>query len=255
MQLVRFEKHSPSIALVTIDRPEVHNALNFLAIEQFAAAIERAHADPALRVLVLTGAGKRAFCAGGDLRELASYVTEADGRLVSAGMTAALDRLEALPVPTIAALNGLARGGGAEISLACDLRWMSSDATWGFTQANLGVTPGWGSGQRLLRTVGYSRALAWLLEARVLTSEEALANGVASKLLPPESLLPEVLAYAGRIASRPVSLLQGIKQVLRAGLDQSSEDAARTEREIFPPLWASDAHHAAVDRFLKRNTD
>lgn len=242
-------------AQLTINRPSVHNALNFETIARFSGAVERAHADPELRVLIVTGAGDRAFCSGGDLKELAHYMTEADGRKVSEGMMKALQRLEDLPVPTIAAINGLARGGGAEITLACDLRFMAAGATWGFTQVSLAVTPGWGSGQRLLRLVGYARAMDWLIEGRVLSAEEMLAAGVIQRVLPSPELLPVAQDVAHRIAGRPREVLKGIKKLLRAGITLPAEEADRVEAGVFPPLWAGEAHHAAVAQFLERRSD
>ena len=252
MTTIRYTQITSQVAEITLNRPNAHNALNFDAIERFGAAVERAHADPELRVLLVTGAGERAFCAGGDLKELADCITEEDGRKVSAGMTAALRRLEDLPVPTMAVINGLARGGGAEISLACDLRWMSAAATWGFTQVSLAVTPGWGSGQRLLRLVGYARSLTWMVDGRVLDAEEALANGIVQNVISHESLLPEARAWALTVSQKPREVLVGIKRLLRAGIALPPEEAAHIEAGIFPPLWAGTAHHQAVSDFLTR---
>ena len=170
---VSLKTHQPGIAILQVERPEVRNALDWAAMRAFGEGVEQAHAMPELRALVLSGSA-RAFIAGGDLKELANYPTRADGAKLSAGMSAALARLEALPCPTIAAMNGPARGGGAEISLACDLRVMAADADLGFVHISLGLTPGWGAGQRLLRLAGYSRALEWLATGRVLSAEEAL---------------------------------------------------------------------------------
>lgn len=255
MPSILYESPAPHVARITLNRPEALNALDFAAVEAFGAAVERAHADPDLHALILTGAGDRAFCAGGDLRELAGYVTEADARLVSAGMTAVLSRLEALPVPTIAALNGLSRGGGTETSLACDLRLMADTATMGWTQIGLAVTPGWGGGQRLLRLVGYSRAMELLLEGKVLAPPEALAHGLVNRVVPFSLLQAEALAWAVRIASRPPRTARAVKQILQAGLRLAPADAERFEADVFPPLWASPEHHALVAAFLNRQKE
>lgn len=241
----------PHIGLLEVRRPEVRNALDWQAMEAFGAAVEQAHREPALRVLVVTGQGQ-AFIAGGDLKVLAAYPNEEDGRHLSALMTGALARLEALPVPTIAALNGPARGGGSEVALACDMRVMAANADLGFVQIRQALIPGWGGGQRLLRLVGYARAMEWLLTGRILTAEEALAVGLANRLAPPGKALEEALALAREIAAHPLQTVRAIKALLRAGTTLPPALAAAEERRLFPPLWAEEAHLQAVQTFLQR---
>lgn len=252
---VTYQIPSPHVALITLNRPDALNAISFEMTGALSAAVDRAAADPDLRALILTGAGPRAFCAGGDLYELAGRTSEADGLEVSFRMTDVLRRLEMLPVPTLASVNGLARGGGAEIALACDLRYLAENASIGFTQIRLAVTPGWGGGQRLLRTVGYARALEWLLAGRVLTAEYALAAGLVQRVLPAAELLPAAVEWSMEIAAHPPEVVRGIKQVLRAGLALPPEEAAAAEHAVFPPLWAGSAHQEAVGRFLNRPRD
>lgn len=241
----------PHIGLLEVRRPEVRNALDWQAMEAFGAAVEQAHREPALRVLVVTGQGQ-AFIAGGDLKVLAAYPNEEDGRHLSALMTGALARLEALPVPTIAALNGPARGGGSEVALACDMRVMAANADLGFVQIRQALIPGWGGGQRLLRLVGYARAMEWLLTGRILTAEEALAVGLANRLAPAGKALEEALALAREIAAHPLQTVRAIKALLRAGTTLPPALAAAEERRLFPPLWAEEAHLQAVQTFLQR---
>ncbi len=240
----------PGVGLLLVSRPEVRNALSWEAMEAFGAAVDAAAASD-WRVLVVSGSGA-AFIAGGDLKELSRYPTEADGRRMSRLMTRALQALEALPFPTIAALNGPARGGGSEVALACDLRVMAANADLGFVQVAWFVTPGWGMGQRLLRLVGYARALEWLLTGKVLSPAEALAHGLANRVVPAGQALDEALGLARQIAALPPAVAQGIKQTLRAGLTLPPATAAMVEREIFPPLWAAEEHVAAVARFAAR---
>jgi enoyl-CoA hydratase len=249
---IRLEPIQDTIALLTISRPETRNALGWREMEQFAEAVETAVAWPELRALVLTGSGQ-AFISGGDLRELAGYPAAEDGRRLSATMTLALARLESLPCPVIAAVNGPARGGGTEIALACDLRVLSKDADLGFVQINLGLTPGWGGGQRLLRLAGYSRALEWLSSGRILSAGEALAAGLANRVVPPGRALDEALAIAQTIAVRPIEAVQAVKRLLRAGLTFAPGEAALREAAEFPMLWEADAHLKAVAAFLNRS--
>jgi len=248
---VTLQLHQPGIAILQVERPEVRNALDWAAMRAFGEQVEAAHALPGLRALILCGSAK-AFVAGGDLKELANYPSRADGARLSARMSAALERLEALPCPTIAAMNGPARGGGAEISLACDLRVMAADADLGFVQASLGLTPGWGAGQRLLRLVGYSRALEWLATGRILSAEEALAHGLANRLAPGGRALEVALELAGQIAAQPIETVRAIKRLLRAGLTLPPETAQAHEGAEFPDLWAAEEHLQAVRRFLQR---
>ncbi|HEY57096.1 MAG TPA: enoyl-CoA hydratase/isomerase family protein [Anaerolineae bacterium] len=241
----------PHIGLLEVRRPEVRNALDWQAMEAFGAAVEQAHREPALRVLVVTGQGQ-VFIAGGDLKVLAAYPNEEDGRHLSALMTGSLARLEALPVPTIAALNGPARGGGSEVALACDMRVMAANADLGFVQIRQALIPGWGGGQRLLRLVGYARAMEWLLTGRILTAEEALAVGLANRLAPAGKALEEALALAREIAAHPPQTVRAIKALLRAGTTLPPALAAAEEQRLFPPLWAEDAHLQAVRAFLQQ---
>jgi enoyl-CoA hydratase/carnithine racemase len=239
----------PGIACLEVNRPEVRNALDWPTMDEFAGAVRAAGQAAELRVLVITGAGP-SFVAGGDLKALHSYTTAEDGRRLSELMTAALRDLERLPVPVIAAINGPARGGGAEIALACDLRVMAADADLGFVQVTLGLIPGWGGGQRLLRLVGYCRALEWLVSGRVITTTEAAQTGLINAVAEPGKALEAALELARQIYSHPPEAVTAIKRFLLAGLYEPSLAAARVEQELFPALWASPAHLQAVERFL-----
>lgn len=248
---VSLQVKQAGIAVLQVERPEVRNALNWEAIHAFSESIDHAHSLKDLRALIITGS-KQAFIAGGDLKELHSYSTPADGERLSATMREALDRLEALPCPTIAAMNGPARGGGAEISLACDLRFMARDADVGFVQIQLGLTPGWGAGQRLLRLVGYSRALEWLVSGQILSAEDAYKWGLVNRLTPAGQALQSALDLARQIAEQPFQSVLAIKRLLRAGLYLQPEMAWAIEQAEFPALWASEPHLQAVQRFIDR---
>ncbi len=239
------------IAVLQIERPKVRNALNWAAMEAFERAVEEAHRLADLRTLIITGA-ETAFSSGGDLKELSTYRSEADGRRLAEGMTRALQRLVDLPAPTIAAINGAARGGGAEIALACDLRVMAENADLGMVHINIGISPAWGGGQRLMRLVGYSRAIEWLTTGYVLSASEALAHGLVNRLAPLGQSLNNALELAGRIASRPPNAVQAIKRLLQRGVTGPPADAEAEETEEFPSLWAAEKHHELVEMFLNR---
>lgn len=212
--LVNFPE--PSIAVVSFNRPQVLNALNWQSLEEFSKIVDRFYLDKKLRAVIITGSGTRAFSAGGDLNELHQYPSESDGRRLSEIMTLALRKLEAAPFPTIAAINGIARGGGVEIALACDIRIMAKNADLGFTQIKLGLTPGWGVGQRLLKTVGYSLAFDWLSSGAILDADEALRNRLVNRIVAEGAAVTTALDIARNWAKNPERRSWGSKRCCEA---------------------------------------
>ncbi|HUF37347.1 MAG TPA: enoyl-CoA hydratase/isomerase family protein [Anaerolineales bacterium] len=249
---IQYENITAHICRIVLNRPEVLNAFDFEMIDEFTAAIERAHADPLLRVLVLTGAGDRGFCTGGDLKAYYAHNTEADGGRISSTMSAALKRLEALPFPTIAAINGHTRGGGAEVAVACDLRIISDAATIGFTHINVAVTTAWGGSRRLLRSIGYAAAIDLTLNSRVLTATEAHALRLVHRTAPPQVLKDSALAWARELAARPPQTVRAIKQIMLAGYGTDNDPASALEAELFPRLWAHPDHQELTAGFLNK---
>ncbi|MBA3869822.1 MAG: enoyl-CoA hydratase/isomerase family protein [Anaerolineae bacterium] len=161
--------------------------------------------------------------------------------------------IEHLPIPSIAAINGYALGGGSELALACDLRIADDQTRMGFVQAKMSLIPGWGGGQRLLRLVGYTQAMDLLLTARVLQAPELLAMGLVNRVVATGSALEHALDYLQPITQLARPVLHSIKTLLQAGLNQPYATALQTERDLFPPLWAAETHVQAVDAFLKRD--
>jgi enoyl-CoA hydratase len=249
---ILYETITPHICRIVLNRPEVLNAFDFDMIDEFTAAIEQAHADPNLRVLVLTGAGDRGFCTGGDLKAYFTHGTEADGRRISSTMTAALNRLEELPIPTIAAINGHTRGGGAEVAIACDMRIMSDAATIGFTHINVAVSTAWGGSRRLLRSLGYANAIELTRNSRVLPAQEALSRRLGHRIAPAAELKTSALAWAQELAARPPQTVRAIKQILVAGTRSDDDTATTLEADLFPGLWAHPDHHTLTASFLNR---
>jgi enoyl-CoA hydratase len=261
---VHLDCDDAGVATVTFDRPGVFHALDFPAMERFADIVSELHrrcaGAPAaqggpVRVVILTGAGRAAFSSGGDQRALAGHRSEADGLRLARTMGDALLALERLPVPVIAAVNGYALGGGSEIALACDLRVVAEDVKLGLVQAGLGLIPGWGAGQRLLRLVGYGRALDMLLAARAYSAAELQALGVVQHVAPPGEALAAARTLAARIATLDPATVRAVKGLLRDGCTMPYEDALAAERARFPGLWASEAHWDAVERFLARKRE
>lgn len=257
---VHLDCDAGGIATVTFDRPGVLNALDFAAMERFAAIVAGLHdqlADHAspVRVVILTGAGRTAFSTGGDVRALAEHRDAADGARLGRIMGGALLALERLPVPVIAAVNGHALGGGSELALACDLRVVDEDVKLGMVHARLALIPGWGGGQRLLRLVGYGRALGMMLAARPYSAAELQALGLVHQVAPPGEALPAARALAARIVEHDAATVRAIKGLLRDGCALPYDEALAAERARLPEQWASEAHWIAVDRFLARKRD
>ena len=249
IQLTRYDN---GVVVITFNRPHAHNALTIAAMELFQQHIYRLQDDSSIRTVILTGAGDKAFCSGGDLVELSQRTTENEARDFITIMGDALLALERLPVPVIAAINGFALGGGSEIALACDIRLVDDAVKMGMVQINMAVTPGWGAGQRLLRTIGYARAMEVLLKGDVLHADDLLSLGLVNQVVAAGQALEASLEFANEITAQPPDVVRGIKALLQAGLTQPYEQALQTERDIFPPLWIADAHLHAVEDFFKR---
>jgi enoyl-CoA hydratase len=251
MSHILFETVTDGVRLLTMNRPELRNALSWEAMQAFGEAIEQAADDPQVRALVITGSGG-AFCSGGDLYQLDQYPTYDDGARLAAVMGDALNRLEQLPIPTLAAMEGPALGGGAELALACDLRIMADSATLGLMHIRLGITPAWGGGQRLLRLIGYPLAMEWLTTGRVLRAPEAYQQGLANRVVPEGSALEAALSMAHDIASRDPQAVRSAKRLLQLGQRLPPAEALDAERALFPELWAAPAHLEASARFVSR---
>ncbi len=241
------------IAILTVNRPQVRNALNLQAMADFASAIERAYTVPDLAALIVTGAGK-SFVSGGDINELSNYPAEADAARMTARMADALERLAELPGITLAAMEGPARGGGCEVALACDWRVAAEDADMGYVQIRLGLTTGWGGAVRLARMVGHARALDLLALGRVLTAPEAHRLGIVTHLCQPGAALNTALQIAGAVAQFDTAAVRAYKRIVRAAGSLPMDEAQAVERAEFPKLWVGEAHRRAEDAFLKRES-
>lgn len=247
-----YHQRENGVALITFNRPEALNALTLDMMPHLLSLITELANQPNLRALVITGAGNKAFCSGGDLTQLKDKTTENDGQSLSKIMGEALLALERLPVPVIAAVNGYALGGGSEIALACDLRVVDEAVRFGLVQIKMGLTPGWGAGQRLLRLVGYARAMEILLRGDAMNASELAALGLANQIAPAGEALQAALIFADQIAKADTAVVRSIKTLLQTAWYQPYEQALQTEHTLFPPLWAAEAHWQAVHNFLNR---
>jgi enoyl-CoA hydratase len=238
--------HDDGVAVLTIDRPEARNAIARATMHELAAALDEV-ADSATRVLVVTGAGDRVFVAGGDLKELAAIRTLEDARAMAATMRSVLDRVATLPVPVLAAVNGDAYGGGAEVAVACDIRIAADDVRCGFNQVALGIMPAWGGIERLTALLGRGRALALLTTGRVLDAATALDQGLFDEVVPRERFDEHWREVAAQIARAPRDALVGIKAAQRAAFPTARPELAAEAIESFARTWVADTHWKMVE--------
>jgi enoyl-CoA hydratase len=240
-----------AVAVLTIDRPEARNAIARATMQELAAALDEVAGSPA-RVLVVTGAGDRVFVAGGDLKELAAIRTLEDAAAMAATMRSVLDRLATLPVPVVAAVNGDAYGGGAEVAVACDIRIAADDVRCAFNQVALGIMPAWGGIERLTALAGRGRALMLMTTGRVLDATAALDAGVFDEVVPRAQFETRWREVAKEIACAPREALVGIKAAQRAAFPTARPDLAASAIASFANTWIADDHWRMVEEAESR---
>ncbi len=239
------------IEVWTIDGEARRNSITRAMLSGLLAELRRAEERRALRCVVLTGAGSRAFCAGADLKERAR-MSEADVHAFHADLRAALSGIEASPKVFVAAVNGAALGGGLELALACDLRVMSSAAEVGLPEVGLGIIPGGGATQRLARAIGVARAKDLILTARRIDAVEALAYGLVTRAAPPDQLLECALAMAGEVArNAPVSLRQA-KRAIDGGFHLPLDQALDLENRMYQDCLGTRDRLEALKAFAEK---
>ena len=251
---VRLEKKG-AIARVTIDRPKVMNALNRQTLGELSHAFDDVRDDAAVRVLVVTGAGDKAFVAGADINELARMKALEAKELAFYGQQV-FARLERLGKPSIAMINGFALGGGCELALACTLRTASENAKLGLPEVSLGIVPGYGGTQRLARIAGPGVAREWVLTGEMFGAQEACRVGVVNRVFPPGELEAGTLRLAETLASRaPIALRLGMEAILR-GQDVPQAEGEIMESDMFGLASTTEDMREGMAAFLeKRKAD
>ena len=241
------------VAVVTVNRPEVRNALNIQVLREIRAVLDAVRDRDDVGAVVFTGAGDKAFVAGADIGQLVGY-TVRDG--LAARMQRLYDEIEDFEKPTIAAVNGYALGGGNELAMACDIRIASDRARFGLPEPGLGVLPGAGGTQRLARLVGKGRAVELILTGRTLDAEEALRIGLVTSVVPPEELLGAARATAAQILAKgPLAVRLG-KLVIKNGFETDQRTGLLLERLAQSLLYASPEKAEGTGAFLdKRPAD
>lgn len=247
--LVRWEKQD-RVAVVTIDRPKALNALNAEVIEAFGALLDRIEADPEIGALVVTGAG-RAFVAGADVAAMRT-MTPLEAEAFSALAHRVMGRLEALAIPTIAAVNGFALGGGCELALACDFVFAARGAKLGQPETKLGLIPGFGGTSRLVRRVGLAWAKQLVLVGDPIDAEEALRIGLVNRVFEAEALLPETIAVARAAAARAPVATRLAKQIMQEGQDADVRTAHALEQRAFGLVFATQDRVEGTGAFVEK---
>ena len=251
--VVLFQVEDCGVAVLRVNRPQARNALNWAAQEKFVDLITAVASDSSVRVLIITGSGDRAFVSGGDLKELSQHPDRAAGERLNRVMSEALARVQELPFPVIAAVNGDALGGGCEIVTACDLRLSGNHVRFSFAQIRNGLTTGWGGTGRLVRLVGQSRALELLLTGRLFSAKEASQLGLIHRIVPDEKDVVEAARdWAYELVALPREALAATKKLVYAAGHLSFNGYGRLETELFIDLWETSDHKEALDAFVEK---
>ncbi len=237
------------VAEVTVNRPDKLNALNAALIAELDGCLAGLAADPAVRAVVLTGAGEKAFVAGADIGELADLGAAAAERLAARGQ-ALMDRIENLGKPVVAAVNGFALGGGLELAMACSFRYAADSARLGLPETGLGLIPGYGGTQRLPRLVGRGRALELILTGDMIDAPTALGLGLVNKVVPAAELMAATRAVAARLAQRAPLALRAALQAVNQGLGMGQDGGCRLEGALFGVCGASQDAREGCAAFL-----
>jgi enoyl-CoA hydratase/carnithine racemase len=242
------------VAVVTIDRPGVRNAIGFATIEALGTALDQIEKSSAA-VLVVRGGGERAFVSGGDLKELQAIRTYEDALHMASRVRQVLDRLAAFPVPVVAALNGHALGGGAEVAIAADIRIAADDVKIGFNQVTLGIMPAWGGAERLAQTIGRSRALLAIATGELYDAPTAQRLGLVDIVVPRASFDQEWRALSRRMAASAPGTTRAVKSVIGAAVPSFHPELEAGATDAFARLWTADAHWAAVEALEQKRKD
>ena len=238
------------VAIITINRPDKRNALNIKTREEGAALLEELRNDTSVGVVVITGAGDKAFIAGADIAEFAGRTAMMQRDVMTA--RSLFTAIDTFPKPIIAMINGYCLGGGCEVALACDIRIASENASFGQPEINLGIIPGGGGTQRLTRLVGEGKAMEMILTGEIIDAQTAFSIGLVNHVVPMDQLEAKTMQIASRIAEKgPISVSlakEAIKIASRANLDEG----LRREVDLFALCFASEDKDEGVNAFLEK---
>ncbi|MBQ5570093.1 MAG: enoyl-CoA hydratase/isomerase family protein [Treponema sp.] len=239
------------VAIATINRPKALNALNSEVLTDLNELIDLVNADSDIYALVLTGSGDKAFVAGADIGEM-STLTKEEGEAFGKKGNDVFRRLETLPIPTIAAVNGYALGGGCELSMACDIRLCADTAVFGQPEAGLGITPGFGGTQRLARLIGPGMAKQLIYSAKNIKADEALRVGLVNAVYPVEELMAAAEKLAATIARNAPIAVRACKKAINAGLEVGMDEAVVIEEKLFGSCFETADQKEGMGAFLEK---
>ena len=249
MKSLAIEKHR-EILIVKINRAEVLNALNFDVVKEFSILLNTESIMNRIKCIIITGAGEKSFCSGGDLKFVAA-MTPIEAEQYASLVHNLLNKIENLDKPVIAAINGFALGGGLELAMGCDFRIASSKAKFGQPEVNLGLIPGYAGTQRLPRLTGIGDALYLLMTADMIDANDALRIGLVQKVVDPEELMETVMDIAQNIISKGPKAVSLIKKVVRQGMLEGFNEGSELEADMFGTLF-KDEGEPGMKAFLEK---
>lgn len=253
MEFIKYEVDG-FVATLTIDRPKALNALSNAVLDELEQAIDAVDLD-AVRCLVITGGGQKAFVAGADIAEMKD-MTKAEGTAYGKKGNDVFRKVEKLPIPVIAAINGFALGGGNELAMSCDIRICSDTAVFGQPEVGLGITPGFGGTQRLARVIGsLSKVKELIYLGKNIKADEALALGLVSAVYPLEELMPQALKMANRIAANAPIAVRYCKEAIDRGLQTDIDSAIVIEEELFGACFETADQAEGMGAFLEKRKE
>lgn len=249
MSFIQYEVQG-MVAVLTIDRPKALNALNSAVLEEMDAAIDAIDLNT-VRCLVITGSGEKSFVAGADIGEM-STLTKAEGEAFGKKGNDVFRKIETLPIPVIAAINGFALGGGNELAMSCDIRICSDNAVFGQPEVGLGITPGFGGTQRLARLVSPGMAKQLIYTGRNIKADEAKRIGLVNEIYTLEELMPAALKMASGIAKNAPIAVRNCKKAINDGLELGMDDALVLEEKLFGDCFETHDQVEGMGCFMSR---
>jgi enoyl-CoA hydratase len=239
------------VATLTINSPRTLNALNSQVLAELECALYGLNSDTAVKAVVLTGAGEKAFVAGADIKEM-SDMNSYEGHQFGLKGQRVMMLIEKMTKPVIAAVNGYALGGGLELALACDFIYASEKAKFGFPEVTLGIMPGFGGTQNLPRLIGQNRANEMIFTGAMLNAEKACLWGIVNQVFAPEDLLPKALEAAAAMAKVGTVGVAYAKDAIANGLQMGKEDGFRYEASLFGVLFATEDQKEGMAAFVEK---
>lgn len=240
-------------AILTLNRSDKLNALNAELLKELSAALDEIKSNENIRALIITGSGQKAFAAGADIAELHEENGSTGKAFAQRGHDTLL-KIERLPIPVIAAVNGFALGGGCELALACHIRYASDNAKFGLPEINLGIIPGYGGTQRMTRVIGASKALEYILTGDMISAADAEKLGLVNKVVPQEELLKTVEELAKKIAAKAPIALKAALTSVRAAAEESYNEGMKTEIAKFAEVCGTSDFKEGTKAFLEKRT-